>query len=326
MNTIRKLFPILLAGLLFCACKKNSDTQQSTTNNQPTTTELKPSPFNAENAFSYIQKQISFGPRVPNTPEHKACAQWIISTLEQFGAKVTVQCAETVNHKGQKVPLTNIIASYNPENTDRILLLAHWDTRPVADNDPTPALQNKPILGADDGGSGVAVLLELARLLQSEESKLGVDLFFCDAEDSGESNSEESWCLGSTYWSKNPHTPNYKAKYGILLDMVGAKEARFYWEYFSKANAPTILANVWSNAAELGFAKYFIQADGAALTDDHIPIIKNSGIPTIDIVNYDPQRQQGFGTHWHTHADNIDIIDKDVLKAVGATIWATINQ
>lgn len=282
--------------------------------------------FSADSAYSFIAKQVAFGPRVPNTPQHKACGDWLVEVLSSYGAAVSQQEAVVDTHKETKLPIRNIIASFNQEVPQRILLLAHWDTRPMADNDPSPALQKKPILGADDGGSGVAVLLEIARLMQATNSKAPIDILLVDAEDMGESNVEESWCLGSTYWSKHPHIEGYKADFGILLDMVGAKEARFLWEYFSKSYAPGIVSEVWKKAVELGYGKSFINADGAALTDDHIPIIKNLGIPTIDIVNYDVNRQNGFGDHWHTHADNLEIIDKEVLRAVGNTVWEVIHH
>lgn len=282
--------------------------------------------FNADSAYSYIAQQVAFGTRVPNTPTHRECGEWIASKLTEFGLEVVLQQANVSTHEGVSLPITNIIARLNPSAERRILLLAHWDTRPIADNDPNPSCKSEPILGADDAASGVGVLLEVARQLSDRKSTLGVDFLFVDAEDMGVSEREDSWCLGSTYWSKHPHVEHYRAEFGILLDMVGARDAKFRWEYFSKVHAPSIVSSLWDKAASLGYGHYFIQADGAALTDDHKPIIDNLAIPTIDIVNYDPARSNGFGAHWHTHGDNMEVIDKEVVKAVGETLMAYLEE
>lgn len=282
--------------------------------------------FNADSAYSYIAQQVAFGTRVPNTPTHRECGEWIASKLKEFGLEVVLQQANVSTHESVSLPITNIIGRLNPSAERRILLLAHWDTRPTADNDPNPSRKSEPILGADDAASGIGVLLEIARQLADRKSTLGVDFLFVDAEDMGVSENEDSWCLGSTYWSKHPHVEHYRAEFGILLDMVGARDAKFRWEYFSKVHAPSIVSSLWDKAASLGYGHYFIQADGAALTDDHKPIIDNLAIPTIDIVNYDPARSNGFGAHWHTHGDNMDVIDKEVLKAVGETLMAYLEE
>ena len=282
--------------------------------------------FNADSAYSYIAQQVAFGTRVPNTPTHRECGEWIASKLTEFGLEAVLQQANVSTHEGVSLPITNIIGRLNPSAERRILLLAHWDTRPTADNDPNPSRKSEPILGADDAASGVGVLLEVARQLADHNSTLGVDFLFVDAEDMGISEQEDSWCLGSTYWSKHPHVEHYRAEFGILLDMVGAHDAKFRWEYFSKVHAPSIVSSLWDKAASLGYGHYFIQADGAALTDDHKPIIDNLAIPTIDIVNYDPARSNGFGAHWHTHGDNMDVIDKEVLKAVGEPLMAYLEE
>ena len=248
--------------------------------------------------------------------------------LTQYGATVVEQSFEATAHDGTKLPLTNLIASYNPAASQRILLMAHWDTRPWADKDPNAANHTQPILGADDGGSGVGVLLEVARLLGSvaQPQTIGVDIVLFDGEDYGAYSDEESWCLGSTYWSKNPHVADYQAMGGILLDMVGGRDATFYWEYFSKSYAPQLLTKVWSKAAELGYGSYFHQADGGGLTDDHVPVIRNLGIPCIDIVNYDPRSEEGFAPYWHTLQDNMSNISVETLGAVGHTVMAVFKD
>ncbi len=282
--------------------------------------------FDADSAYEYIAAQVAFGTRIPNTPTHKACGDWLKQKLASFGFDVISQEATVVDQEGKNLPITNIIGQWNPQAERRILLLAHWDTRPIADHDPDPSKTGMPILGADDAASGVGVLLEVARQLAKQQSSLGVDILLVDAEDSGTSENEESWCLGSTYWSKNPHKAGYRAEFGILLDMVGAQDAKFRWELFSKLHAPSIVSTFWDKAASLGYGSYFIQADGAGLTDDHRPIIDNLAIPTIDIVNYDPARPKGFGTHWHTHADTMEIIDRATLRAVGETLISYLKD
>ena len=327
-NLVRALLVSLSISLLIVSatgCKggKKESTTDDTTAAQPNEAL---NLFNTDSAYSYIAQQVAFGTRVPNTPTHRECGEWIAGKLKEFGLEVVLQQANVSTHESVSLPITNIIGRLNPSAERRILLLAHWDTRPTADNDPNPSRKSEPILGADDAASGVGVLLEVARQLAYHNSTLGVDFLFVDAEDMGVSEQEDSWCLGSTYWSKHPHVEHYRAEFGILLDMVGARDAKFRWEYFSKVHAPSIVSSLWDKAASLGYGHYFIQADGAALTDDHKPIIDNLAIPTIDIVNYDPARSNGFGAHWHTHGDNMDVIDKEVLKAVGETLMAYLEE
>jgi Zn-dependent M28 family amino/carboxypeptidase len=238
-----------------------------------------------------------------------------------------------VAYNGTRLSCRNIIGSYNPGSRKRILLFAHWDTRPFADHDPDPLRRHTPIDGADDGASGVGVLLEIARQLGSRLPQTGVDIIFFDAEDYGVPEFEKSvsytpnsWCLGSRFWAKNPHKPGYSAEYGILLDMVGARHASFYKEYASIRYAPRIVEKVWSTARNLGYGKFFINADGGSVLDDHLSVIENRGIPSIDIINYDPGNAHGFATYWHTHKDTMDNIDRETLKGVGQTILEVIYK
>jgi hypothetical protein len=191
--------------------------------------------FNADSAYFYIEKQVAFGPRVPNTAAHKACAVWLENTLKRFTAEVVVQQTRLKASDGTLLDSRNIIASFNPEDKSRVLLCAHWDSRPWADHDPDPANRRKPVPAANDGGSGVGVLLEIARQMSQHNPGLGVDIVLFDAEDYGDheesaSSTQDSWGLGSQYWSRNPHVPGYSARFGILLDMVGANGATFTME------------------------------------------------------------------------------------------------
>ena len=227
--------------------------------------------------------------------------------------------------------LTNLIASYNPQATKRILLAAHWDTRRIADKDTERT--SEPIDGANDGASGVAVLLEIARSISSQplSAEVGIDLIFFDGEDDGEpeyaisrDNTKIWWCHGSQYWSKNKHRPNYSAYYGILVDLVGGKNARFYREGYSRRFASGILSKVWGNAALLGHGSYFIQQDAPEILDDHVFVNEWAGIPMIDIIDFSPDL--GFGAYHHTHRDGLEGIDPRTLKVVGETVLATIYQ
>ncbi len=313
------LIPVLML-LAFVSCNK---TTQSTAK---TGKSVQVPAFSADSAYSYIEKQVSFGPRVPNSSGHEACGNWLEQKLSDFGAEVTVQKADLTAFDGTVLKAKNIIASFNPEASKRILLFAHWDTRPWADHDPESNNRTKPILGANDGASGVGVLLEMARQFGLQAPAAGVDIILFDAEDYGApeylSNADnvDSWCLGSQYWSKNKHKPNYRAKYGILLDMVGAPGAKFYREQISDYYAKYVVDNVWRTAASLGFGNYFIDSPGGAITDDHLYVNQLAGIPAIDIIQYEPDNNTGFGHYWHTMDDTMEHIDKNTLQAVGATV------
>ncbi|MDR1259044.1 MAG: M28 family peptidase [Tannerellaceae bacterium] len=286
--------------------------------------------FNADSAYMYIENQVAFGPRVPNSPAHKACGDYLISELKRFGAEVYVQETTLTAYNGDRLQARNIIASYDISNPRRVLLFAHWDSRPYADNDADPDTRRTPIDGADDGASGVGVLLEIARQLNAQ-TPAGIDIIFFDAEDYGPPSFENRsytpdtwWCLGSQFWARNPHTPNYRAAYGILLDMVGAKDATFYKEETSVKRASSIIDKVWGEARNLGFGKYFLNAKGGYITDDHQYVIAGRNIPCIDIINYNNDNIRGFGDYWHTHDDTLDNISRETLKAVGQTVMGVI--
>jgi Zn-dependent M28 family amino/carboxypeptidase len=211
------------------------------------------------------------------------------------------------------------------------LLCAHWDCRPWADNDPDEANWKKPILAANDAASGVAVMLEIARLIAPDTCRLsptlGIDFICFDAEDYGYPQWEtiddpgNTWALGSKYWAENPHTPGYKARYGILLDMVGGQGAQFYQEIMSKHYAKHIVDKVWRAASVVGYGSSFPMAEGTGVTDDHIPVNTVANIPCIDIIPHYPNcEQSSFGPTWHTLKDDMDHLDKNTLLAVGQTI------
>jgi Zn-dependent M28 family amino/carboxypeptidase len=286
--------------------------------------------FNADSAYAYVERQAGFGPRVPNTPAHKACARYLAAELERFGAKLYVQEAVLTAYNGDRLQASNLIGVFNPEKTERVMLFAHWDSRPYADHDADPANHQRPIDGADDGASGVGVLLEIARQIGRSGFEGGVDILFFDAEDFGvpefekEVSRADTWCLGSQFWAKNPHVPGYTARYGILLDMVGARGATFYREHTSVRYAAPMVENVWATARNLGYGKYFINHSGGSVLDDHYYVIRGRNIPCLDIINYNPDTPHGFGHYWHTLHDTMDNIDRQTLKAVGQTVLHVI--
>jgi hypothetical protein len=288
--------------------------------------------FDADSAYQYIKTQTDFGPRTPNSEQHKVCGEYLTQKLKSYGAVVTNQYVDLTAYDGTIYKACNIIGSFKPENKKRILLCAHWDTRPWADNDPDKKNHYTPILGANDGASGVGVLLEIARLINRHElPSLGIDIIFFDAEDCGAPqfyngiHKDEYWCLGSQYWARYPHVQGYNARFGILLDMVGGKNTTFYKEKYSEEFAKGINAKVWNKAKEWGYKHFFVNEKGSQITDDHLFINHIAHIPCIDIVPYEQENNLSvFGSSWHTINDNMEIIDKSTLKAVGQTVLAVI--
>lgn len=319
---MKNFFFLAVLALLFSGCKNETTGGKTPPVNPNTVSNVEAPAFDANRAYAFIEKQLAFGPRVPETPAHDSCAAWLSEQFTTFGTKVFVQKAEVYGFKGKSYNIKNIVASTNPDASKRILLCAHWDTRAVADQDTER--KDEPIPGADDGGSGVAVLLEVAKVLHNNPLKnIGVDIVLFDAEDQGGSNAgyvRESWCLGAQYWSKQPHTENYKAEFGILLDMVGSSGARFAKEGVSLKHASFYVDKVWRTAWSLQFSDFFVDDEERQLVDDHVFVNEILKIPTIDIINLPASSPTGFGAYWHTHKDNIDIISKTTLKAVGQTL------
>lgn len=288
--------------------------------------------FNPDSAYQFIKHQVELGPRVPNSAAHKKAGEYFINKLKSYGAQVQTQDFEATTFDNQKLYLRNIIASFQPEKKKRILLAAHYDTRPFADKDLERP--NEPIAGANDGASGVGVLLEIARVLsKNNPPDVGVDIILFDGEDWGELEGEPRseppagldswWCLGSQYWSKNKHEKGYSAYYGILFDMVGAKNAQFPMEDTSLYFARSIVEKIWSQAENLGYSNYFIRKQPGGITDDHLYVNQYAKIPMVDIVHYDPVNGY-FGDFHHSHRDNMDIISKETLEAVGQTAIAVL--
>ncbi len=332
---------VISCGLLSC----NSTTKGGKGEGQEPIVNLVGPTFNEDSAYAFCAAQCAFGPRTMNSEAHERCASWIAGQFEKYNCKLQIQKADLKGYDGTILKASNIIASYRPEATTRVLLCAHWDSRPWADNDPDSANHKKPVMAANDGASGVAVMLEVARLLCALDSKadstqqeadslrqeplnpqLGVDFVCFDAEDWGipqwadVEDPGDTWALGAQYWAANK-PEGYEARYGILLDMVGGEGAQFYREGMSKQLAGAIVDKVWSAAATAGYGSFFPNSDGGYVTDDHVPVNNIAGIPTIDIIPfYRDCQASSFGPTWHTVYDDMSHIDKNTLKAVGQTI------
>ncbi len=325
---------LLALTLTVGGCKtKPSDNTTSTQTTDQTPMVSAPS-FNADSAYAYIDRQVGFGPRVPNTPAHVRTGDYLVAKFKAYGCTVTEQTFVATTWDGRKWNARNIIASINPQAAKRVFISSHWDSRPVADSDSLPANKTKPVPAANDGASGVGVMLELARTIQQAKSKptIGVDFVCFDVEDLGdgdkaakdfEKESREvdylGFGLGSRYWSKHLHKPGYTAYYGVLLDMVGAKGATFPKEAYSMQMAPSVVNTVWQTASRLGYSNYFIDAPGGQITDDHVAPNYIAKIPTIDIIHLNTQFGGFFPAH-HTLADDMRYIDRTTLKAVGQTL------
>ncbi|GHU67861.1 glutamine cyclotransferase [Bacteroidia bacterium] len=320
----KNIIPIISILLLGCACKQPAKTTEMIVQKQIPT-------FNADSAYTYTVNQVAFGPRVPNTAAHRACGNYLAAELKRFGANVIEQEATLYTYKRQAIQAKNIIASFAPELKNRILLCAHWDSRPFADHDPDPKNHHQAIDGANDGAGACGVLLEIARQTGLQSPEIGIDIVLFDAEDWGTPEFDRDrygstgWCLGSEYWAKNPHTPNYTAQFGILLDMVSAPNAQFYQEYFSMQTAGNIVRKVWNAAQALGYNDYFINQSGGQVEDDHRNVMRFRHIPCIDIIQYNPNND-GFGDYWHTVNDNIENVSRETMQAVGQTLLYVIYQ
>jgi glutaminyl-peptide cyclotransferase len=324
-------YAIIIIAALLSGC--GNDQKPVRTAGKPSSEAVRVPDFNADSAYYFVEKQVLFGPRVPNTKEHVACAEYLSSELRRFADSVVVQSFSARAFNGTVLNGKNIIGSFNPEKVNRIILCAHWDSRPFADYDPDPENHNKPIDGANDGGSGVGVLLEVARQLSSNSPGIGVDIIFFDLEDYGPPQDAQQrgqgdwWALGSQYWSKNPHQVNYHARFGILLDMVGAEDAKFKMEGFSMLYAPGLVKKVWSIGNRLGYGDYFLFEQGGYIEDDHKYVNEIAKIPTINIIHLDSQSaNRSFFDHWHTLNDTMENISPYTLKVVGQTVLTVIFE
>lgn len=288
--------------------------------------------FNVDSAYYFTKAQVDFGPRIPGSKAHKECLDFIVAELEKDSLHPVIQKTKARTFDGKYYEIDNVIAHSEPKNNARIMFCTHWDTRPWADMDnidPT-----KPFDGADDGASGVGMLLELAHHLKN--AGIGVDLVFFDLEDYGQQNGvndedtkylpqDDTWCLGSQYWAKNLPNDYIMPRYGILLDMVGGKDAVFPTEGTSDSFAPQIVNKVWGIAAQLGYSNYFTRDRTVPTIDDHLYVNKLANIPTIDIVHW-VAKTRDYPYFHHKHSDNMSVIDKSTMKVVGTILLNVIYR
>ena len=271
--------------------------------------------FDSRRAFQLLVKQCEFGPRNPGSKGYRLCLDYLAKTLKGLADEVEIQTFPfTFGKPEQKAIGSNLIARFSPQKSDRILLCAHWDTRPWADEDPDPRNHKRPIIGANDGASGVAVLLEMARLLHTHNPPVGVDIVLFDAEDAGTSGDMWSWAKGSAYFAKNL-SPRNRPRFGILIDMIGDADLAIYQEANSLAYARSVVDLVWKTAAELKLSAFKPEA-GPSMMDDHIPLLQ-VGVPCIDLIDFEYP-------YWHTMADTPDKCSKDSLEQIGRLLVQVI--
>lgn len=272
-------------------------------------------PFSAQNAFAHLEKQCAFGPRVPNTAAHDSCRAFLVAELRKYADTVVEQ---TFTHTTPRLPgelkLTNIVASFKPEEGRRVLLGAHWDSRPWADQESDSSKHALPVLGANDGASGVAVLLEIAAVLKTNPAPVGVDIILFDGEDFGAPGDSRSYAIGAQYYARHK-APNYSPMFGILLDMVGDRDLEIFQEGNSLRYATGVVERVWSLAARLG-VKEFAASARHEIFDDHIPFLE-AGIPMIDLIDFEY-------AHWHTTQDTPDKCSAESLAKVGKVVLAAL--
>lgn len=307
------------------ACQQNKPADTDTTTSEM---KLLAPDFNADSAYAYTKAQVDFGPRIPSTPAHAKCADYLVAKLKSFGGQVSVQQASITTYDGKTHQLKNIMAAFYPEKKQRVLISAHWDSRPFSDQDPDEKMRDQPFEGANDGASGVAVILEMARQIQQKQPEIGIDFILWDIEDYGQSGGgdahETTWCLGSQHWAKKPIFPaGQKPAYAINLDMVGGSNAQFTRDETSRRYAPEIVQKVWQIGEEIGYGRYFINVNSGSIIDDHY-WINQGGVPAINIIHYSDLA--GFYGNWHTQLDNLNNIDRNTLKAVGQTVLETIYR
>lgn len=324
----RFIASFLLAALLLASCNgtdKSNNGSQTSQNIDYTKVAIPD--FCADSAFKYVADQLSFGFRHPGLKGHDECGFFLAHKLQRWCDTVVQQSFTTTLWNGDKVHGKNIIASLNPEKERRILLAAHWDSRQWADHDIDTNNWRKPLLGANDGASGAALLLEMARVMSAMRPDVGVDFVLFDLEDQGIPEwagryEDNTWCKGSQFWAQNPHQMFYSAEYGILFDMVGTHEPRFTKEEISMNFAPGLMNKVWNCAAGLGYGNIFQDKLSGAILDDHLYVNQIRHIPMIDIVQN--SSHCSFYEHWHTVNDNLDAIDKNTLKTVATVVMKVI--
>lgn len=312
-NARRAMLGAALVGVLGGCAKKDADT--------PPTRPILTTEFDGQAALKYAAAQVAFGPRIPGTDAARKAGDWIAAQMRARGATVVEQTWTHKTKSGRALPLRNILARFNPQATQRVLYLTHWDTRPTADQEEDPADQLKPFDGANDGASGVGLLLALADALQKKPSAFGVDLLFVDGEDYGDFSTNTDVLLGSQHFASNLPNSRYAPVFGVLFDMIGDADLRIPQEINSVQRAPDVVQRVWSKAADMGRGAIFVTRAGEQITDDHIPLL-DVGLKVIDVIDLD----YGPGNAYHhTRKDTMDKLSAESLKAVGDVALALLR-
>jgi glutaminyl-peptide cyclotransferase len=287
--------------------------------------------FDAKAAMGYAQAQVAFGPRVPGTPQAARAGDWIVTMMKQRADTVIEQRFTHRTLEGKELPLRNILARFRPQASQRILYVTHWDTRPTADEDMVLGNRGTPILGANDGASGVGLFVALGDALKKTPPNIGVDLLFVDGEDYGKSF-DPPWTdvlLGSQYFAEHLPTPDYRPIFGVLWDMIADADLNIYQEANSIAQTPEVVSRVWGKAAELGYDKYFIPEAGQEVTDDHLPLLRK-GLRVIDVVDIDYGPRDASGrpnpNYHHTLLDTMDKISQRSFQIVGDVALSLIKD
>lgn len=332
---LKRIAAIWVAAVALMACSAGSGagTQRADAPQQRAASAA--DSFSADTAYALVVAQTAMGPRTPGSEGNARCAEWMAARLRAAGADtVEMQRGTMQRWDGRELPVCNVLASFNSAAPRRVLLVAHYDTRPWADMEADPERRMQPIPGANDGASGVAVVLEIARCIGRTPARVGVDVLLVDAEDSGYSEEIEpglnpgndTWCLGTQMWAdRSPYAGATKPAYAILLDMVGGAGAQFHREQFSDAAAARVVDRIWAEAASLGYGDTFVNSRGGAVVDDHI-YVNRAGIPAADIIENMNPATGTFPPTWHTHADNADNIDPTTLERVGKTVLSLIYK
>lgn len=324
-SVVSRWLLVVLAAVMCLSCNRSVKT-----------TSIERPVFSGDSAYAFVERQLAFGPRVPNSKAHTDCAVWLVQQLRRYGADIELQKGSMPDYSGRMQPLINIIGHYYPDSIvsgqQAIMLCAHYDTRAWCDEEPLYEDRKYNVPGANDGASGVAVLLEVARQIgMNRQLKQPVDIVFFDYEDQGTPRlytgvqHEDTWCLGSQFFAKQ--YPNRQERYrlGILLDMVGAPDAVFLREMFSVQYAENHVEQIWRKAHALGHGRYFVDKAAPPITDDHY-YLNLAGIPCVDIIHYDSNNAAGFASWWHTRQDDIQNVDKATLQAVGEVVLAAIDN
>lgn len=328
MSILRNTYLLLpLLCLTACTGKAAGTGQGSNDQAQPQSATTAAAPaFCADSAYHYVSRQCDFGPRVPGSEAQQQCGNWLASELRRHGANVSIQQTEATAYDGTRLPVMNIFGSINEGARLRVLLMSHWDSRHVADHDPDPARRHEPVMGANDGASGVGILLEIARLASQQRPQVGIDIFLTDVEDYGApddwkgTHDEKWWAMGTQMWCKEAAAKGYRAQYGILLDMVGSANATFYREYYSERYANAYVNEIWQTAASLGYSDLFINQQNGGITDDHVFVNRMLNVPCVDIIDTRADADGTFCPEWHTTHDTMDAISAETLGKVGRVL------